>query len=210
MIEKKLPLLAIVALGFLSERAMHPYEMYQLALHRREDRLLSISPGSLYRSIYAMEKRDLVRATGTERDGARPERTTFAITSAGRTQLAHSIAEMLSVPATEFPQFPVALSEISELDVPIVVDVLRHRLETLRNSADTIDAKIAWLRSSDVPEMYWLDIPYSLSLTRAEIAWIEALIARLESGELPWSDTRSAVERATALPPQLSTTKETL
>ena len=43
--------LGITVLGLLSERSMHPYEMYQLASVRRGDQLVKIKPGSLYHTV---------------------------------------------------------------------------------------------------------------------------------------------------------------
>ena len=37
--------LAVSALALLAERPMHPYEMYQLMLQRREDRVVKVSAG---------------------------------------------------------------------------------------------------------------------------------------------------------------------
>ena len=65
---KPLGLLAVAALGYLAERPMHPYEMYQLALHRQEDRVVKVSPGSLYRAVYGLEADGLVLASGTDID----------------------------------------------------------------------------------------------------------------------------------------------
>ena len=43
--------LALSTLALLTERPMHPYEMYQLMLQRREDRVVKVSAGSLYRAV---------------------------------------------------------------------------------------------------------------------------------------------------------------
>ena len=50
--------LGITVLGLLSERTMHPYEMYQLAAARRGDQLVKIKPGSLYHTVTRLEKQD--------------------------------------------------------------------------------------------------------------------------------------------------------
>ena len=39
--------LGLAALALLAERPMHPYEMYQTLVHRREDRNVKVRPGSL-------------------------------------------------------------------------------------------------------------------------------------------------------------------
>ena len=66
---------------------MHPYEMYQLSLQRRDHRLVKIRPGTLYHAVRRLGESGLVAALGTEREGNRPERTTYEITDAGRDQL---------------------------------------------------------------------------------------------------------------------------
>ena len=40
--------IAILILGLLAERPMHPYEMFQTTVERREDRLAKIRPGTMY------------------------------------------------------------------------------------------------------------------------------------------------------------------
>lgn len=64
--------LGITVLALLFERPMHPYEMYQLLIQRRDDRLVKIRPGSLYHTVDRLERQELVVALGTEREGNRP------------------------------------------------------------------------------------------------------------------------------------------
>ena len=85
--------LGISVLALLVERPMHPYEMYRLLLERHEDRRVKIRPGSLYHTVDRMAESGLVEATGTERDGGRPERTTYRITDAESTALLQAAAD---------------------------------------------------------------------------------------------------------------------
>ena len=59
--------LGITVLGLLSERPMHPYEMYRLASVRRGDQLVKIKPGSLYHTVSILEKRELLASIGIPR-----------------------------------------------------------------------------------------------------------------------------------------------
>lgn len=79
--------LAIAVLALLNEGRMHAYEMYQVLLKRRNDRLVKVRPGSLYHTVERLAGQELVEATGTERAGNRPERTTYEITPAGQQAL---------------------------------------------------------------------------------------------------------------------------
>ena len=88
--------LTLAALALLAERPMHPYEMYQLSMQRRDHRLVKIRPGTLYHAVRRLAESGLVAVVGTEREGNRPERTTYEITDAGRDQLESSVALMLA------------------------------------------------------------------------------------------------------------------
>ena len=46
----------------------------------------------------------------TERDQQSPERTVYELTEEGRRQVLAWLAEMLTTPRDEFPEFPAALS----------------------------------------------------------------------------------------------------
>src|SRR6478752_4124160 len=79
--------LGLAALSLLVEEPMHPYEMFQLLIARHEDRLVKVRPGTLYHAVGRLEEQGLVAATGTDREGNRPERTTYKISAAGREAL---------------------------------------------------------------------------------------------------------------------------
>lgn len=185
---KPLGKLGVGALGFLVERPMHPYEMYQLAVQRGEDRVVKASPGSLYRAVYSLEAEGLVRATGTDRDGARPERTTFEITQAGRDRLVDRIVDMLRTPINEFPEFALAISEAHNLQRGQACDLLRERVVALRAQLDELDDIKRGVAERGVPRIYWINADYTSAMTTAEIHWIETTVAEIESGELPWHD----------------------
>ena len=57
--------LGIAALALLTERPMHPYEMYQILLLRKEDRIVKVRPGSLYHAVNKLEEGGLVRLDWT-------------------------------------------------------------------------------------------------------------------------------------------------
>ena len=123
--------LGITVLGLLSERSMHPYEMYQLASVRRGDQLVKIKPGSLYHTVSRLEKQELLASIGTDREGNRPERTTYEITARGRDALEHQLREMLAVPVREYPRLPLALAEMHNLSASTACQMLRIRLAHL-------------------------------------------------------------------------------
>src|SRR5690625_5147481 len=132
--------LSISVLALLNERPMHPYEMYQLLLERHEDRVVKVRPGSLYHVVERLEQRGLVEATGTERAGNRPERTTYAITETGGSTLVTWIDESLREPVNEYPIFPLALSESHNLSASEAIAAIEKRIDLLEEIlAETAD-----------------------------------------------------------------------
>jgi DNA-binding PadR family transcriptional regulator len=178
--------LGIAALALLAERPMHPYEMYQLLIQRSDDRLVKVRPGSLYHAIERLAGQGLMRATGTEREGNRPERTTYEITERGQLALSERIAEMLATPVNEYPEFPLAIYQAHNLPKHTVIELLRRRHVRLCSEIDDIAATHKLVTEKKVDRRYWLDLTYRRAMFDAELAWVESLIADLESGAVDW------------------------
>jgi DNA-binding PadR family transcriptional regulator len=178
--------LAIATLALLAERPMHPYEMYQTLIQRAEDRIIKVRPGSLYHTVDRLADLGLVRATGTEREGNRPERTTYEITEAGQQRLTERVSEMLATPVNEYPEFPLAIGEAHNLPKSTVLDLLGRRLVRLRADAALLGSALNDLKRKNLERKYWLDITYQRAILEAEIAWIEAFVAELEAGDIGW------------------------
>jgi DNA-binding PadR family transcriptional regulator len=181
--------MAIAALGLLAERPMHPYEMYQLLLEREEHSVLKVRPGTLYHTVDRLARDGLVRPLHTEREGNRPERTTFEITEPGRRELSRRLLEMLSAPAREYPEFPLAISEAHNLSATQVIACLRTRIQALRDEERHVEERFAALGTPDVPRLYWLNVDYDRAVRAAQLAWLQRIVDELESGELPWRDS---------------------
>jgi DNA-binding PadR family transcriptional regulator len=189
-------MLRVAALGFLAERPMHAYEMYQLALKRGEDRVVNVSPGSLYRAVYALEDRGYAAEFETFREGPRPERTTFEITQAGREAYERELQHMIEVPAEEYPEYLLAVSGLHALAADVVRDAISRRNRHLGTEVEAIDAATEEADKRGVPEMYVLHRHLRRHMICAEIDWNEQLMARLDARDIPWQDDRSPEERA--------------
>ncbi|KHL14533.1 DNA-binding PadR family transcriptional regulator [Mumia flava] len=178
--------LAISTIALLAERPMHPYEMLQLLIERRDDRLLKVRAGSLYHTIERLERDQLVEAVGTERSGNRPERTTYAMTDAGRDALRSAVTDLLRTPVNEYPRFPFALSEAHNLPADEVITLLAERRDALAADEAELESVIVRAHERGVHEAYWFVADYLLTVHRAELAWIDRLLDRLRTKDLAW------------------------
>ncbi|WP_446225913.1 PadR family transcriptional regulator [Nocardia sp. IBHARD005] len=178
--------LAIAVLALLDERPMHPYEMYQLLIARREDLLVKVRPGSLYHVVARLGDDEMVVAEGVGRAGNRPERTTYRITDSGRTALRGRIAELLCTPVQEYPIFRVALAEAHTLPQEQVVALLDERVAYLSQSRTDLDVLLDVTRSRAIPRRYYVVLEYIRATVHAELTWIEDFAAELGGGAVPW------------------------
>lgn len=180
--------LGVASLALLAEQPMHPYEMYQVLMARHEDRLVKVRPGTLYHAVGRLAEGGLVEATGTEREGNRPERTTYRITPAGHEALDSRLQAMLSTPVNEYPVFPHAIAEAHHLPEGVVIDLLEERLAALDADLDFLVRGEAVVTAKGLDRKYWLDITYQQAMRRTEIAWIRGLLMELGNGQLPWGE----------------------
>jgi DNA-binding PadR family transcriptional regulator len=179
--------LALSALALLAERPMHPYEMYQLMLQRREDRVVKVSAGSLYRAVERLAADGFIAETGVEREGNRPERTVYAITPEGRDAVRSTLEQMLQEFVNEFPEFPVAIGEAHHLPPDRVAHLLEERVARIREFAALIDAGLGHIAAKGVARQYVLDVHYTRAMLAAELDWLEHTIDELRSGHLDWN-----------------------
>ncbi|KQS09147.1 hypothetical protein ASG04_09720 [Curtobacterium sp. Leaf183] len=178
--------LAFAALDLLNEAPMHPYEMFQTMVHRREERNVKVRPGTLYHQVGRLAELGLAEVVGTDRDGNRPERTTYTITDAGRTALAEGLRRMVAEPADEYPEFHLALSVLENLPKDEAVDAVRVRIVALEHERDEYDGAVRDIHAKQLADRYWLDVSYVHAMLTAQIEWLRATVARIERGDIPW------------------------
>ena len=107
--------LALAVLVCLYEKPMHPYEVAQTLRQRAKQESVRLNYGSLYAVVDSLEKRGFIKATGTVREGKRPERTVYEITDEGSREMNDWMTELIGVPAKEYPAFMTGLSFLPSL-----------------------------------------------------------------------------------------------
>jgi len=179
-------LLALAVLATVVQRPMHRYEMASLMRARGKDRDMDIKWGSLYTVVANLEKNRLLEVIEVTRQGARPERTVYRITDAGRDELVGWTRELIAEPEAEHTRFIAGLSVLAVLTPRDVMDLLRRRLGRL---TETIDALTAQLRqASDVPRLFLIEDEYRIAMTQAETDWTRSLLDELSAGTFPYLD----------------------
>ncbi|TCO53657.1 PadR family transcriptional regulator [Actinocrispum wychmicini] len=178
-------LLALAILGTLIQRPMHPYEMASVIRARGKDADMPIKWGSLYTIVKNLEKHGFIEATGSTREGGRPERTVYRITTAGNEELRDWVRELLATPEQEQSRFKAALSMAGALTPGEAVDLLRQRVDRL--SAE-LEADRRTLAGQDVPRLFLIEDEYDLAIRAADLTWTRTLLDELAAGTFPGID----------------------
>jgi DNA-binding PadR family transcriptional regulator len=178
-------LLALAILAVLVPgRPMHPYEMATVLRRTGKEHDMRIKWGSLYTVVQNLDRHGFIQATGSDRQGRRPERTSYAITPAGRAELEDWLRELVAVPEPEPSRFEAALSVLGVLSPDEATALLEQRLRTLD---EDIAARRAMLEQTGrhVARIFLIEVEYALAMRAAEAAWVRGLLAELADGTLP-------------------------
>jgi DNA-binding PadR family transcriptional regulator len=181
--------LAMVILSFVLEAPSHAYRMHELIKQRGKDNVVNVAQrNSVYQTINQLLAAELIRVRETQQDEGRPERVVYEITPAGRKTFYAWLEGMLGEPRREFNEFPAALATVMALAPDVVVTQLRRRNEMLKQQlAEAASLTKEW-QGKGLPRFCMLDDEYKQVLLKAEIKWLNGLIAELESGEMSWSE----------------------
>ncbi|MGX1771080.1 PadR family transcriptional regulator [Nocardia brasiliensis] len=179
--------LALAVLSLLNERPMHPYEMQALIRDRHVGRVVRMRGGSVYDAVARLAAHDLIAPTGSSRAGARPERTTFTITAAGRAELDSLLDEYLAEPVNEYPRFAAGLAHILNLTPGRAAELLTRRAQVLRTDLAELDAALAAAHSTEIPPIVLVETELDRELRATELRWVEHTAKRIADGELPWA-----------------------
>ncbi|GAB3425876.1 PadR family transcriptional regulator [Flindersiella endophytica] len=195
-------LMALAILSTLVQRPMHPYEIASMLRSHGKEQDMKIKWGSLYTVVQNLEKHEFIAQVESSREGARPERTIYRITDAGKEELEDWVRELVSTPEPELPRFKAALSVVAVLHPDELIRLLGQRLAQ-------IDEELAAEREAhakyndEIPRLFLIEVEYDLAIRQAEADWIRALLGELADGTFPGLDAWRDWHEKGELPPEL-------
>ena len=180
-------LLALSLLSLLWQQPMYPYEMASTLRERGKDNAIKINWGSFYTVVQNLEKYGFIEAVEVGREGRQPERTTYQITAAGRTELMDWMRELLSVPEREHTRFEAALAEAGVLPPDELIGLLQQRLTALEKANARLEAELDTIKAQ-LPRLFLIESEFYLAQRRAEEQWVRGLLAEFTDGTFPGLD----------------------
>ncbi len=186
---KELGIWEVAVLSLLREAPMHPYQMQRLLRDRHKDEILVLKRGSLYHAIGRLARDELITASATEREGKRPERTTYRITPAGRKEFTRVLRQMVAVPRRESSELMAAMSFLVHLAPSEALTRLDERCRALEEEISQFSTGLA-AAAPHVLHINLVESEYLVAMLTAELGWIKSLAADIRSRKLDW-DTQA-------------------
>ena len=181
--------LGLAVLSLLSERPMHPYDLAATLRMRAKASSIKLSCGSLYRVTGRLEAAGFISAREKTRQGARPERTIYALTKTGKVKLHEWLRELLRTPLKEYSQFEAGLSLMHVLPPAEVAKLLVERQKRLSAEVRRLCDELEVAAESGLARPLVVEKEYLLAMRRAERDWLVTLSRRItESAAFikPW------------------------
>lgn len=164
--------LALAVLALLAERPMHPYEMAQTMRERHQEEVIKLNYGSLYTVVESLHRAELIAAGATQKAGNRPERTVYAITDTGTSELHDWLRELIAVPAKEYPRFEAGISMVGLLPPDEALAVVEQRSAAVGEQLTALAVLLERLAGLGLPQLAWIELDYRMAVLRAERAWL--------------------------------------
>ncbi len=177
-------LLALAVLMTLIEREMHPYEIATTLRRQHKDESVRLNYGSLYSVVCSLERRDLIVARDTEREGRLPERTIYRLTEAGRVEAHDWLAHILAVPAKDYPAFAAGLSFLPGVAPLEAISLLEERAGRLEELIAGARAGRQVLEQRGLPRILWVEAEFEDELRQAELRFVRRLLGEIVAGTI--------------------------
>jgi DNA-binding PadR family transcriptional regulator len=180
--------LALAVLVTLYERPTHPYDVAQTLRSRAKHESVRLNYGSLYAVVESLEKRGLIIALETVKEGKRPERTIYEITDAGAQEMIDWMTELIGSPDREYPKFTAGLSFLAALTPEDAARALQTRAEALTFKLAQLRSTIRMARDVGLPRIFELEVEFEETQMSAELQFVSGLIKDMDSGDLDGLD----------------------
>ena len=175
----------LVILGFLRERPLYGYEIKHIIEEHMGD-WTNIAFGSIYFALKKLTEEGFVEKAGTEQEGARPSRTVYQITEAGREEFTRLLQELWRNLERHYFATDIGLFFMEALPVEEVKGHLQGRVAGLEGIIQHLDAhQEEQMAQEEVPQLAAAIFDHSRVHFEAELAWTRDLLEKVEQGEYP-------------------------
>jgi DNA-binding PadR family transcriptional regulator len=167
----------LAILSLVGEQPRHGYEIEQVIEERGMRDWTEVGFSSIYYLLKKLEREGLIE--GQLEEAARgPARKVYHIMPAGRRTLRTALLDTLSTPRRAYPPLQLGLANLPGIPSAEAAAALRQYRDALATDRDEVKAK--WESQSPLPYFVEAMFDYSVTMLKAEIAWVEKFIKKVE------------------------------
>src|SRR5262245_19044807 len=146
---------------------VHGYDVRRELVSWNAQEWANIQPGSIYHALRKLTEEGLLVEVATEQVGARPARTTYAMTETGDEEVGDLLRKYWWGYHTPVDPFLAGFAFVGEMPADEAEAALRNRARTLATMIVGIRASLAsqWMRESNPVHVTWM---FELFIARAE------------------------------------------
>jgi len=170
----------LAILSLVAEEPRHGYQIEQVIEERGMREWTEIGFSSIYYLLKKLERDGLVEGHLEEAERG-PARKVYRPTPAGREALTDGILAALSVPGRCYPPIQLGLANLPGIPPAEALAALGAYREALAEHLAQLRAK--WERQRPLPIFVEAMFDYSATMIQAESAWVDRLIAQMETQE---------------------------
>jgi DNA-binding PadR family transcriptional regulator len=170
----------LAILSLVAQEPRHGYEIEQVIEQRGMREWTEIGFSSIYYLLKKLEQGGLVEGH-LEETKRGPARRVYRPTPAGREALRVGLLDALSVPRRSYPPLQLGLSNLSGIPLEEALEALSEYRNALGARMEQIQAR--WESQKPLPYFVDAQFDHSVTMVRAEQAWVEQFIRQLERRE---------------------------
>ena len=170
----------LLILGLLAGGPLHGHQIRRAAEQSGIEQWGGVKVGALYGMLHRLETEGLIEPVRTEQEGRRPQRTVYAITPDGHTELAIHRDRALTQPVLHSTTVEAALKWPAGLDRNALQERLSRRREGFADAlTDLVASRELYLREGKLPAAAIAGYRRTQLHLEAELAWHDELEAML-------------------------------
>ncbi len=170
----------LAILSLVAEQPRHGYEIEHVIEERGMRDWTEIGFSSIYYLLKKLEREELVEGHLEEAERG-PARKVYRPTPAGREALRAGLLDALSVPRRSYPPLQLGLSNLPGIPLDEALEALRAYHGALGARLEQVQAR--WESQKPLPYFVDAQFDHSVTMMRAEQAWVEQFIRRLKQQE---------------------------
>jgi DNA-binding PadR family transcriptional regulator len=167
---------------------VHGYVVRRELVTWRASEWASVKPGSIYNALKTLSADGFLEVVGTDQVGARPERTTYKLTSAGEEEFRNLLREEWWTVRPVVDPVMAAISFLTYVSRDEAIQALEHRTTQIHGLVRHAEIGMAEHNGIDSPFHVREMMKLMNARQLAEVAWSEQFVARLRAGEYTTKD----------------------